>query len=110
MKSFSKLIFISLCVALAVSVRAQHIGKDQISLDYKNSCAKEQVKLHAKLKDMPASAFTDYCDCTTRQLVINISPAQLKELDQDKSRPDWLKAAEQSASKACLKESTKIQV
>jgi len=110
MKSFGKLIFISLCVALAVSVHAQQIDKDQIGLDYKNSCTKEQVKLHAKLKDMPTNAFNDYCDCATRQLMTNLSPAQLKELDQGKNRPDWLKAAEQSASKACLKESPKTQV
>ena len=72
--------------------------------------AKEQVKLHAKLKDIPTNAFNDYCDCTTRQLMTNLSPAQLKELDQHKNRPDRLKAEEQSTSKACLKENLKTQV
>ncbi len=110
MKIFEKLIVTGILTTLAASLQAQEINKGKITQSYKESCAKQQVQLHAKLKDMSADAFSEYCDCTSRQLMTNLSSAQLKELNHSGDRPAWLKSAEQSASKICLKEGPKTQI
>lgn len=109
MKVTMKLGIVGLLMALSLPLQAQQ-SKDQISPNYKESCVKEQVQLHAKLKDVSGDMFNDFCDCMARQLAPKLSTAQIKELNQSKTRPTWLKAAEQAAGKACLKEGPSTQV
>jgi hypothetical protein len=40
----------------------------------------------------------------------NLSVAQLDELKKSDKRPSWLKSAEDTASKSCLKANPKTQV
>ena len=101
---------IGLFMAALSPVQAQPANTTQVSPGYKDSCIKEQVQVHAKLKGISAGAFNDFCDCTARQLSMSLSAAQLKELNQSKSRPEWFKAAEQAAGKVCLKEDPKTQI
>jgi hypothetical protein len=110
MKTTMKLGTVGLLMAMSFSIQAQPMNKDPIGPSYKESCFKEQVQLHAKLKDVSADMFNDFCDCTTRQIASKLSPAQIKELNQSKTRPTWLKAAELAAGKACLKEGPSTQV
>ena len=110
MKTIVRLIFAGALTIAVTSLPAQEINKGKIAQSYKESCAKQQVQLHAKLKDISADAFSEYCDCTSQQLMTNLSSAQLKELNHGGDRPTWLKSAEQSASKACLKEGPKTQI
>jgi hypothetical protein len=109
MKLSTLLISIGFFIATLSPLQAQQASTGQISPSYKESCVKKQVQLHAKLKDISAEAFNDFCDCTARQLINSLNANQLKELSQSKSRPDWFKAAEQSATKACLKEDPKTR-
>jgi hypothetical protein len=110
MKPTMKLGIVGLLMTMGLPIQAQPMNKDQMSPNYKQSCVKEQVQLHAKLKDVSADVFNDFCDCTARQIASKLSPTQIKELNQSKSRPTWLNAAEQAAGKACLKEGPTTQV
>lgn len=94
----------TLAVLVTLSAQAQDISQDGFTKSYKEACTKKQVQLHANLKEMSADSFSEYCDCATRQLMTNLSPTQITELAKGKARPTWLKAAEQAASKACIKE------
>ncbi|MBU3594201.1 hypothetical protein ICN42_08855 [Polynucleobacter sp. 71A-WALBACH] len=105
-----RLIFAGILTTAVSSLTAQEINKGKIAQSYKESCTKQQVQLHAKLKDMSADAFSEYCDCTSQQLMTNLSSAQLKGLNHSGDSPAWLKSAEQSASKVCLKEGPKTQI
>ena len=93
-----------------LSAQAQDANQDKFTQSYKEACTKQQVQLHAKLKEISAESFGEYCDCTARQLLRNLNPAQITELTHSKARPTWLKAAEQSASKVCIKEGPGIRV
>jgi hypothetical protein len=110
MKVAMKLGIAGLLIAMGLPIQAQQMNKDPISPNYKESCLKEQVQLHAKLKDVAADMFNDFCDCMSRQLASKLSATQIKELNQSKTRPTWLKVAEQAAGKACLKEGPSTQV
>ena len=110
MKPSNKFIIAGLFTVTALSAQAQVVNEVKFDQSYKDACIKQQAQLHAKLKAISADSFAEYCDCATRELMTNLSPAQIKELNQSKNRPAWLKAAEQSASKACLKEGPGIRV
>jgi hypothetical protein len=109
MKPFKTLIFISLFVGITASVHAQESNTEKFSKSYKASCTKQQTQVHAKIKDVSVESFSEFCDCTARQLITNLSADQIKELNQSGGRPSWLRAAEQSASKACIKEGPAIR-
>jgi len=100
----------SLFTLATLSAQAQDASQGKFTQIYKEACTKQQAQLHANLKEISADSFGEYCDCATRQLMKNLSPAQITELTQGKTRPTWLKAAEQSASKACIKEGPGIRV
>ncbi|MBU3611396.1 hypothetical protein [Polynucleobacter sp. MG-27-Goln-C1] len=110
MKPSNKFIIAGLFTVTALSAQAQVVNQRRFTQNYKDACMKQQVQLHTKLKEISADSFAEYCECATRQLMTNLSPAQIKELNQSEGRPAWLKAAEQSASKACLKEGPGIRV
>ncbi len=104
MKIKKNLILVGIFAAIVASAQAQEMSQEEFNQSYKASCVKQQVYLHAKLKDISAESFNEFCDCATRQLIISLSLTQLRELSQNKNRPNWFKTAEQSAGKACLKE------
>ncbi|CAM3743230.1 hypothetical protein [Polynucleobacter arcticus] len=110
MRLSTLIISIGLFVTALSPAQAQQVNTTQVSPGYKESCVKEQMQVHAKLKGISAGTFNDFCDCTARQLSNSLSAAQLKELNQSKSRPEWFKTAEQAAGKVCLKEDPKTQV
>lgn len=109
MKPMKTLILISLFAGITASVHAQESNTEKFAKSYKESCAKQQAQIHAKMKDISAESFSEYCDCTTRQVISNLSSDQIKELNQSGGRPSWLRSAEQSASKACIKEGPAIR-
>ena len=109
MKPIKTLILISLFIGIAASAHAQESNAEKFAKSYKESCAKQQTQVHAKVKDISVDSFSEYCDCTGRQLITNLSSDQIKELNQSRARPSWFRAAEQSASKACIKEGPAIR-
>ena len=109
MKPFKTLILISLFAGITASVDAQESNTEKFAKSYKASCTKQQAQVHAKIKDISVESFSEFCDCTARQLITNLSADQIKELNQSGGRPSWLRAAEQSASKACIKEGPAIR-
>lgn len=110
MKPSKKSIVTGLFTVLALSAQAQAVNQEKHTQRYKDACIKQQVQLHAKLKEVSVDSFTEYCDCATLQLMTNLSPAQIKELNQSEDSPAWLKAAKQSASKVCLREVSGVRV
>jgi hypothetical protein len=110
MKLIYQLMGVSLFMAIALPLQAQAINPGKFIHDYKESCTKQQAQLHIKVKGVSADSFGEYCDCTTRQLMSSLSADQMKELNQGGARPNWLKATEQSASKACIREGPGIRV
>lgn len=109
MKPIKTLIFISLFAGFATGTQAQELNVEKFSKSYKESCTKQQAQVHAKMKDISAESFSEYCDCTARKLITNLSSDQIKVLNQSGSRPSWLSSVEQSASKACIKEGSAIR-
>ncbi len=109
MKPFKTLILISLFAGITASVHAQESNTEKFAKSYKASCTKQQAQVHAKIKDISVESFSEICDCTARQLITNLSADQIKELNQSGGRPSWLRAAEHSASKACIKEGPAIR-
>lgn len=109
MKPNKILILISLFAGFATGTHAQELNAEKFAKSYKESCAKQQAQVHAKMKDISAESFSEYCDCTARKLITNLSSDQIKELNQSGGRPSWLRSAEQSASKACIKEGPAIR-
>lgn len=109
MRLLKKLMLISLFMGIATVTHAQEFNAEKFAKSYKESCTKKQAQVHAKMKDISAESFNEYCDCTARQLINNLGSDQIKELSQSAGRPAWLKAAEQQASKACIKEGPAIR-
>ncbi len=109
MKPIKTLILISLFSGIAVGAHAQDSNAEKFAKSYKESCIKQQAQIHAKMKDVSAESFGEYCDCATRQVITNLSSDQMKELNQSGGRPSWLRAVEQSAGKACIKEGPGIR-
>lgn len=109
MKPMKTLILISLFSGISVGAHAQDSNAEKFAKSYKESCIKQQAQIHAKMKDVSAESFGEYCDCTTRQVITNLSSDQIKELNQSGGRPNWLKAVEKSASKTCIKEGPGIR-
>ncbi|MBU3636703.1 hypothetical protein [Polynucleobacter sp. es-MAR-4] len=109
MKPIKTLILTNLFVGFATGTHAQELNAEKFAKSYKESCTKQQAQIHAKMKDISAESFNEYCDCTARKLITNISSDQVKELNQSGGNPAWLKAAEQQASKACIKEGPAIR-
>ena len=109
MKPIKTLILISLFLGFTTGTHAQESNAEKFAKNYKESCAKQQTQVHAKMKDISTESFSEYCDCTAGKLISNLSSDQIKELNQSGGRPSWLRAAEQSASKACIKEGPAIR-
>jgi hypothetical protein len=82
----------------------------QLQPSYLESCIQNQVQQHQKLKAISPEDFRSYCECTSKQLLNNLNSSQLDELNNSNKRPPWLKPAEDSASKACLKPAPTTQV
>jgi hypothetical protein len=89
---------------------AQTNSNKQLSPSYLESCIQNQVQQHQKLKAISPEDFRPYCECTSKQLLNNLNAAQLDELNSGNKKPSWLKPAEDSASRACLKPSPATQV
>ena len=88
---------------------AQPNQDKQVSPSYVESCTQQQVQIHQKVKDISVEHFRSFCECTSKQLMNNLSATQLNELNKGNKRPAWLKAAEDVASKSCLQSMPKIQ-
>ena len=76
-----------------------------ISKDYQKNCAREQVAEHqgVKGKALTEEDFTAYCGCQADFITKNASNRQVNELVMNpKVKPEWLKAIELKALKACI--------
>lgn len=97
-------------LALSGFAAAQSNQSKQVSTSYVENCAQNQAQIHQKIKEISADHFRSFCECTSKQLMNNLSSAQLDELNNSDKRPSWLKSAKHSASKSCLKPTPKTQV
>lgn len=88
---------------------AQAKQDKQVSPSYIESCTQQQVQLHQKVKEISAEHFRSFCECTSQQLINNLSATQLNELNKSNKRPTWFKSAEDLANKSCLQSVPKIQ-
>jgi uncharacterized HAD superfamily protein len=76
-----------------------------ISKDYQKNCVREQVAEHqgTKGKALTEDDFQAYCACQAEYINKNASNRQVNELVMDpKAKPQWLKAIELKAMKACI--------
>ena len=88
---------------------AQPNQDKQVSPSYVESCTQQQVQIHQKIKEISAENFRSFCECTSKQLMSNLSTSQLSELNKGNKKPAWLKPAEDAAQKSCLQSMPKIQ-
>ena len=109
MKTRYVLTFTLLSIAISGPVSAQNNAGKSLNPSYVESCIQSQVQTHQKIKEIAPNDFRAYCECTAKQLVSNLSSTQLDELSKGSKSPKWLKSAEDSASKACLKPSATPQ-
>jgi len=96
----SKLLIICLFLSLAGQIQAQ-----AISSDFQKSCVQEQVLEHKdiKKKTLTEEDFKPYCSCLAEYISKSANNRQINELVMDpKVKPEWLKAAELKAMKACI--------
>lgn len=76
-----------------------------ISKNYQKNCVSEQVSEHQGVKGKALSEqdFAAYCACQAEFIDKNATNRQVNELVMDpKARPEWLKAIELKAMKACI--------
>ncbi len=102
-------IFFATLILSGVATAQQNQSK-QMNSSYVEICAQHQAQIHQKVKEISADHFRSFCECTSKQLMSNLSAAQLDELNKSDKRPSWLKSAEDAASKSCLKTAPKTQV
>ena len=98
----SKLLIICLFLSLAGQTQAQ-----AISSDFQKSCAQEQVLDHKdiKKKTLTEEDFKPYCSCLAEYISKSANQKQINELALNpKAKPEWLKAIELKAMKACIAE------
>jgi len=98
----SQLLIISFFLPLAGYVQAQ-----AISADFQKSCAQEQVQEHRdiKKKTLTEEDFKPYCSCLAEYISKSANQKQINELALNpKAKPEWLKAIELKAIKACIAE------
>ena len=98
----SKLLIICLFLSLTGQTQAQ-----AISSDFQKSCVQEQVLEHKdiKKKTLTEEDFKPYCSCLAEYISQSANNRQINELVLDpKVKPEWLKAAELKAMKACIAE------
>jgi hypothetical protein len=101
---------ITLSLATLGVASAQTSSDKQLNPSYLESCIQNQVQQHQKLKAISPEDFRPYCECTSKQLLNSLSATQLDELNSGNKKPSWLKQAEYSASRKCLKPSPATQV
>jgi hypothetical protein len=76
-----------------------------ISKDYQKNCTREQVAEHQGMKGkaLTEGDFVAYCDCLANYISKNSSNRQVNEvLMNPDTKPEWLKAMETKAMKACI--------
>lgn len=76
-----------------------------ISKYFQKNCAREQVAEHrgSKGKALTENDFTAYCTCQAEFIAKSASNQQVNELMMSpKAKPEWLKAMELKAIKACI--------
>lgn len=88
---------------------AQTNPNQKLSSSYVESCIQSQLQIHQNLKEISQNDFRAYCECTAKQLSSTLSSTQLDELLKTNQSPKWLKSAEATASKSCLKPVPKTQ-
>ena len=79
--------------------------------DFQKSCIDEQISAHKTLKGKPPQEgdFKTYCTCLEQSISKNATNSQLNELAMNpKLKPEWLKALELKAMKACLASGPKL--
>ena len=96
----SNLLILGLLLTLSGYTQAQ-----SISGDFQKNCTQEQLQEH---KDIKKKSFTEedfkpYCTCLAEFINKNASNRQVNELVMNpKAKPEWLKAIELKAMKACI--------
>jgi len=96
-------------LAFTGSAVGQTQHNKQLSPSYVESCTQNQVQMHQKVKGISADQFRSFCECISQELMKNLSSTQLDELNKNSQKPGWLKTAEDTASKSCLKIGPKTQ-
>jgi hypothetical protein len=94
----------SLSIAFLLAITTPSFAQT-ISRDYQKNCAREQVAEHQGIKGkaLTEEDFTAYCGCQAEFVNKNASNRQVNELATNpKAKPEWLKAIELKAMKACI--------
>ncbi|CAM3715659.1 hypothetical protein [Polynucleobacter arcticus] len=95
---------ISLTLVFLLITSSQSFAQ-AISKDYQKNCAREQVAEHQGIKGkaLTEEDFSAYCGCQADFVSKNASNRQVNELIMTpKAKPEWLKALEVKAMKACI--------
>ena len=98
----SNLLILGLLLTLSGYTQEQ-----SISGDFQKNCAKEQLQAHKDIKTklLTEEDFKPYCSCLAEYISKGASNKQVNELAMNpKTKPDWLKAIELKAIKACIAE------
>jgi hypothetical protein len=96
----SNLLILGLLLTLSGYAQAQ-----LISSDFQKNCTQEQLQEHKdiKKKSLTEQDFKPYCSCLAEYISKNANSKQVNDLViNPKAKPEWLKAIELKAMKACI--------
>lgn len=96
----SNLLILGLLLTISGYTQAQ-----SISGDFQKNCAQEQLQEHKdiKKKSLTEEDFKPYCSCLAEYISKSANNKQVNELVMNpKAKPEWLKAIELIAMKACI--------
>lgn len=108
MKIFRTIFSIACLLVISNPIYAHAISKD-----YQKMCVREQVSEHqgVKGKTLTEEDFAAYCTCKAEFINKNSTNRQVNELLMDpKAKPEWLKALELKAMKACITSDSKMTI
>jgi hypothetical protein len=96
----SNLLILGLLLTICGYTQAQ-----SISGDFQKNCVQEQLQEHKDIqkKKFSEEDFKPYCSCLAEYISKSANNKQVNELLMNpKAKPEWLKAIELKAMKACI--------
>lgn len=100
--------YLQVITAAIIAISQQNLALAQ-DKSYQDRCIQAQINLHEQHKKIAPNDFRAFCECTEKQLRDTLSPSQFNEMLGKGQKPSWLKSAQDTAAKACLKPEPKIE-
>jgi hypothetical protein len=100
--------YLQVITAAIIAISQQNLALAQ-DKSYQDRCIQAQINLHEQHKKIAPNDFRAFCECTEKQLRGTLSPSQFNEMLGKGQKPSWLKSAQDTAAKACLKPEPKIE-